>query len=65
MMDKTLDNSLRIATTNTGIDEGIICQRSFAHKHDTNRDFWQIAICSCVIILMTSSLIFPFELQIS
>jgi len=60
MVDKTLDNSLRITTTNTGIDEGIICQRSFDHRHDTNRELWQIAICCCVIILMMSSLIFPF-----
>jgi len=48
MVDKTLDNSLRIATTNTGIDEGMICQRSFDHRHATNRDLCQIAICCCV-----------------
>jgi len=60
MVDKTLDNSLRIATTNTGVAEGMICQRSFDHKHATNRDLLQIATCCCVIILMTSSLIFPF-----
>jgi len=38
MADKTPDHSLQIATTNTGIDKGMMCQRSLDHRHPTDGD---------------------------
>jgi len=38
MADETVDDSLRLATTNTGIDKGMIVSESLDHRHPTDRD---------------------------
>jgi len=39
MADETLDDSLRLAATNIGIDKGtVVLQRSLDHRHPTDRD---------------------------
>jgi len=38
MADETLDHSVRLATTNSGIGKGTIVSENLDHRHPTDRD---------------------------
>jgi len=63
MADETLDDSLKVAATNTGIDEGTIVSKK-PRPQASHRQRFVIGICCCVIISMTHLLIFPFKCYI-
>ena len=60
LADETLNDSLRLAPLTLVLIKERKYQRRFDHSHHTDKYLSWIAICTCVIISMTHTLIFPF-----